>query len=266
MRKTVTRSGAISRIDHFLTTARPQTPCVVIDLDIVRERFRALRALLPNVAIYYAVKANPSSDVIAALAGQGASFDLASAGEIDRCVTLGIDPNRFCFGNTIKRETDIVRTHALGVDLYAFDSLPELEKLAAAAPGARVFCRLSVHGRGAEWPLTRKFGCTVPLAAELLVRAKSLGLRPAGVSFHVGSQQTDPGQWDIAIGHAASVFHTCHRQGVALHLLNLGGGLPAHYRAPVPPLERYAETIFQAVRQHFGPARHLFLASPAAPP
>jgi ornithine decarboxylase len=252
----------MSRYDQILTATNPSTPCVVVDLEIVREKLRALRTLFPNVLIYYAVKANPAPDVIAALAALGASFDLASAGEINRCVSLGIDPGRFCFGNTIKREVDIAWTHSFGVDLYAFDCLAELEKLARAAPGARVFCRLSVHASGAEWPLTRKFGCSVPMAAELLVHARSLGLRPVGVSFHVGSQQTDPGRWNVAIGHAARVFHACQRQGVPLHLLNLGGGLPAHYRAPVPTLERYAEEITTSVVRHFGASTPQLMIEP----
>ena len=152
------------------------------------------------------MKANPAGPVIAALASLGIGFDLASVGEIDRCCQLGIAADRFCFGDTIKPESDIASAYELGIDLYAFDSHAELEKLARAAPGARVFCRLSVHGRGAEWPLTRKFGCWPQLAIELLVRAKALGLRPVGTSFHVGSQQTDPAQWMTAIGHAARVF------------------------------------------------------------
>jgi len=249
---TDTAVATLARIDGFLAQRAPATPCVVIDLETVRERYHALRAVLPHAAIYYAVKANPAPAVIAAIAQRGAGFDLASAGEIDRCRSLGIDPSWFCFGNTIKRESDIARACALGITLFAFDSMPELQKLARAAPGARVFCRLSVHGRGADWPLTRKFGCPPHRAIELLLSARTLGLRPVGVSFHVGSQQTDPGQWSIAIGRAAEVFHACHRRGLALDLLNVGGGLPAQYRAPVPPLSAYAETIQTAMVQHFG--------------
>ena len=55
-------------------------------------------------------------------------------------VLSGIGADRFCFGNTIKRERDIAWAHAIGVDLFAFDSVAELDKLARAAPGARVFC------------------------------------------------------------------------------------------------------------------------------
>jgi ornithine decarboxylase len=243
--------NAIARIDRYLARHMPLTPCVIIDLETVRQRCIALQALLPDARIYYAVKANPAGTVISALASLGVGFDLASAGEIERCQQLGIATNRFCFGNTIKRERDIVQAHKLGIDLYAVDSPAELEKLARAAPGARVFCRLSVHGRGAEWPLTRKFGCSPQLAMELLVHAKALGLRPVGTSLHVGSQQTDSKQWAIAIGHAARIFHGCQRQGVMLDLLNVGGGLPAQYRTPVPPLADYVETIIAAVRHDF---------------
>ena len=243
--------NAVARIDRYLARHMPLTPCVIIDLETVRQRCIALQALLPDARIYYAVKANPAGTVISALASLGVGFDLASAGEIERCQQLRIASDRFCFGNTIKREGDIVQAHKLGIDLYAVDSPAELEKLARASPGARVFCRLSVRGRGAEWPLTRKFGCSPQLAIELLVHAKALGLRPVGTSFHVGSQQTDPKQWAIAIGHAARIFHGCQRQGVMLDLLNVGGGLPAQYRTPVPPLADYVETIMAAVKREF---------------
>jgi len=242
----------MTRIDEFLARQAPVTPCVVVDLDIVRERYSALRNLMPNASIYYAVKANPAPQVIVALADMDIGFDLASRGEIDRCRALGIAPQRFCFGNTIKSESDVAWACALGIDMFAFDSSGELEKLARSAAGSRVFCRIAAHSNGAEWPLSRKFGCAPHLAVELLLRAKEVGLHPIGVSFHVGSQQTDPGQWCVAIAHAASVFRACARRGLQLDLLNLGGGLPAHYVSPVPPLLDYAATMNAAIEQQFG--------------
>ena len=250
------------RIDEFLATARPATPCVVIDLDIVRARLRALRALFPATSIYYAVKANPAADIIAALAALDCCFDLASPGEMERCRGAGVPVSRLSYGNTIKRERDIAAAFAEGIDLFAFDSEPELEKLARVAPGARVFCRLLVRDTGAEWPLSHKFGCDQRTAIDLLIKARTLGLCPAGVSFHVGSQQTDPRQWAVPIAHAAGIFRACGRRGIALSLLNLGGGLPAQYRAAVPALERYAEVINTALTQEFGTARPHVLLEP----
>jgi ornithine decarboxylase len=253
----------IARIDAFLDAAHPATPCVVVDLERVRAQYRALQSLMPSAEIFYAVKANPGLSVITTLAALGASFDLASRGEIERCRALGIPPQRFSFGNTIKRESDIVMARVAGIDLFAFDSETELRKLARAVPGARVFARLSVHGGGADWPLTRKFGCDPHTAHELLILARLLALRPAGVSFHIGSQQTDPNRWALPIARAAEVFRRCAREGIDLELLNLGGGLPAFgYREAVPPLAAYVEVMESALNRNFGSARPRILIEP----
>jgi ornithine decarboxylase len=218
-------------IDRFLAEEQPPTPFLVVDLDVVRARYAALRAILPRAEIYYAVKANPAKEIVAALAVLGANFDLASPGELDICRGLDVPPERLSFGNTIKRERDIASSANSGIELFAFDSAAELGKLARRAPGARVFCRMLVENKGADWPLTDKFGCRAHMAADLLVTAKKLGLRPAGLSFHVGSQQTQPRAWAEAIAHAAWIFRACAHRGLTLEMLNVGGGLPAHYQA-----------------------------------
>jgi ornithine decarboxylase len=192
----------------------------------------------------------------------GVGFDLASEGEIDRCLSLGIPAARFSFGNTIKRERDIAFAYAQGVRLFALDSQGELDKLARLAPGAEIFCRLAVPEHGAEWPLTRKFGCHREMAVHLLLHAKKQGLKPVGVSFHVGSQQTEPDAWRPAIEMAACVFQDCAKGGLSLDLLNLGGGLPAHYRAPVPPLAQYSDVIETALQKSFGQARPRIIIEP----
>jgi len=258
--------GRSIRIQRFIATNPIPTPFVVMDLDMVRENYRALAALFPDATIFYAVKANPALAVVAALAALGAHFDLASEGEVRRCQEAGIGAGRLSFGNTIKRELEIAHAREFGIDLFAFDSIAELEKIARAAPGARVFCRLRVENEGADWPLTRKFGCTASMAADLLKYAPRLGMRPIGVSFHVGSQQTDPAQWRAAIAGATGVFRACRRAGLDLELLNVGGGLPAHYRAAVPALAAYGEAIHRGLAESFGasmpriivePGRHL---------
>ena len=140
-------------------------------------------------------------------------------------LAAGAKPEHISFGNTIKKQVDIAAAYALGVRLYAFDSEAELNKLAAAAPGAQVFCRILTSGVGADWPLSRKFGCDVAMAESLLRAAPGKGLTPVGVSFHVGSQQRDPEQWDSALAEAADLFRRLEADGVYLTLVNLGGGL-----------------------------------------
>src|SRR6187402_2323972 len=147
------------KIARFLAEQQPATPCLVVDLEIVEENFRSLTAALPDAKIYYAVKANPAPEILSLLARLGSCFDTASVPEIEMALAAGATPDRISFGNTIKKERDVARAFALGVSLYAVDSVEEVEKVARAAPGARVFCRILTDGAGAEWPLSRKFGC-----------------------------------------------------------------------------------------------------------
>lgn len=235
---------------------------MVLSLDVVAERYRALAAAFPDASVYYAVKANPEDPVISLLARLGARFDVASPAEVDLCLRLGASPDTISYGNTIKKSSDISYAYRNGIRLFALDCAAELEKLADAAPGASVLCRLLTSGEGADWPLSRKFGCDAEMAVDLLVQASRLGLDPCGVSFHVGSQQRDPAQWDAAVGRAAQVFKQVGRQGIDLEVLNLGGGFPAHYLADVPPIESYASAIYGAVERHFGAQRPRMIVEP----
>ncbi|MBB4285286.1 ornithine decarboxylase [Roseospira goensis] len=238
---------------------RPATPCLVVDLDVVEANYHALRAALPEAAVYYAVKANPAPPLVARLVALGSSFDTASLPEIDLCLSLGADPARLSFGNTIKKARDIAAAHDRGVDLFAFDAEEELRKIAAHAPGARVFCRLLIDNAGAEWPLSRKFGCSPAMARDLMRLADRLGLRPVGLSFHVGSQQTDPAQWDPALEAVARLFADLRADGLAPTLVNLGGGLPTRYGRPVPEAAVYGARIRDTVARLFDTAPDLIV-------
>jgi ornithine decarboxylase len=240
------------RIYRFLAQNCPETPCLVVDLDVIAEAYDLLRWYLPLARIYYAVKANPAPQIVAMLERKGANFDVASRGEIELCLDNGVTADRLSFGNTVKKEKDIAFAHQAGLRLFAFDSAAELDKLARAAPGARVFCRILVACDGAEWPLSRKFGCAPEMAVELLRRARDFGLDPYGVSFHVGSQQTDLGRWDEAIGSAARMFSLLAEADIELRLVNIGGGFPAHYSRDVPAIDGYARAVMAAITRHFG--------------
>lgn len=251
------------KIARFLAQERPETPCLVVDLDVIDANYRALRAALPLAAIYYAVKANPARPVLEALVALGSCFDAASAWEIDQCLAVGAEPQRISYGNTIKKRRDIAHAYHAGVRLFAFDSRDELEKLAEEAPGAQVYCRILTASEDAQWPLSRKFGCSLVMARDLMMRAADLGLDPHGLSFHVGSQQTNPRWWDVAIGRSAMVFSDLREAGLELRMLNLGGGFPARYRGDaLPPLDRYARSIMQSVRRHFGNQRPDIIIEP----
>ncbi|HEX2113524.1 MAG TPA: type III PLP-dependent enzyme [Alphaproteobacteria bacterium] len=240
------------KIARFLAEQQPQTPCLVVDLDVVAGNYKKLRTAVPDARIYYAVKANPAPEILRTLAALGSSFDTASVNEIDMVLGAGAGAERISFGNTIKKRSDIAAAYARGVRLYAFDSAAELDKIAGAAPGSRVFCRILTSGAGADWPLSRKFGCDVDMARELLLEAAQRDVVPHGVSFHVGSQQRDPAAWDTAVAEAARLFRDLEERGVRLTMLNIGGGFPTRYRKGVPALNAYGAAIKESIVRHFG--------------
>lgn len=257
-------SAAISpdSVRDFLDRTAPETPCLVMDLAEVRGRYAGLRSVLPDARICYAVKANPTPEVVRELVGLGASFDIASPGEIDLCLAQGATAESLSYGNTIKKRSDIARAYARGVRLFATDSEADLTNIAEAAPGSRVFCRVLVDNKGSRTPFGRKFGCPPETAVDLLRRARSLGLDAYGVSFHIGSQQLDPAAWEHGIRAAREVFDGLAAHGVAPSMVNLGGGLPAGYTDIAPPLRDYAERIEQALDRHFGARRPELLIEP----
>ncbi|MDD3869129.1 MAG: type III PLP-dependent enzyme, partial [Candidatus Cloacimonetes bacterium] len=118
------------------------TPCLIIDLDTIRNKYLELQATMPNYKVFYAVKANPMDEVILLLAGLGSNFDLASRYELDQMLRLGIEPSRLSFGNTIKKPEDIKYFHDKGVDFFATDSMIDLENLAKYAPGSKILFRI----------------------------------------------------------------------------------------------------------------------------
>ena len=242
------------KIARFLEDVRPATPCLVLDVDRVEQNYRALAAALPLARIYYAVKANPALPVLQRLVSLGSAFDAASWEEIEMVLAAGAAPSAVSYGNTVKKESAIARAFAAGVRMYAFDSEAELEKLARAAPGAKVYCRILVENAGADWPLSRKFGCSVEMAADLMLRAGTLGLDPYGLSFHVGSQQRDAVAYEAAIAKVGMLFTDLSERGVNLRMVNLGGGFPVRYSDDVPGIDHFAYAIMRAMTRAFGNA------------
>jgi ornithine decarboxylase len=132
------------------------------------------------------------------------------------------------------------------------DSDGEVAKVAAAAPGSEVLIRIDTSGEGSDWPLSGKFGCTPQEAVVLLRQGADLGLEPAGIAFHVGSQQRDPSRWEPPIASASWVFDQLRDLGIDLRVVDIGGGLPAAHEGSFPSLSVYRDTIFGALQRHFG--------------
>lgn len=231
-----------------------ETPFLVVDTATVAQHYDELTSVFPFARLFYAVKANPAVEILTLLRDRGACFDIASIYELDRVLGLGVGADRISFGNTIKKSKDIRYFFDKGVRMYATDSEADLRNIAKAAPGSRVYVRILTEGtQTADWPLSRKFGCQSDMALDLLLLARDLGLEPYGVSFHVGSQQRDIGTWDAAIAKAKVIFERLQQEdGLALKMINLGGGFPANYLTKTHPLATYAEEVTRYLKEDFG--------------
>ncbi|WP_067510247.1 GNAT family N-acetyltransferase [Actinoplanes sp. TFC3] len=216
---------------------------IIYDLTGIEQQYRQLRAELPGVRVRFAMKACPVDDVLSALAQAGAGFDAAGPGEIRQALRTGISPQNVHYGNTIKSDEDIAVACRLGITLYATDCIEDVQAIARYAPGSTVFCRVSTTGQGAVWGLTGKCGTDDPIT--VLAEARRLGLRPAGLSLHVGSQQMTVAAWEAAFGTLEPLILGLLAEDIRLEHVNLGGGLPALGHPGLhPPLA----AIFAAIR------------------
>jgi ornithine decarboxylase len=228
------------------------TPFLVLDLDVIKANYEALRVNFPYATPYYAIKACPHDRVVSALRDLGSCFDVASRWELDQMLGLGVAPDRMSYGNTIKKERDIAYFYEKGVRLFVTDSPSDLDKISRAAPGSKVSFRLLTEGLGADWPLSKKFGCHPDLVRQLIKLSVRLGLDPYGITFHPGSQQRDVGAWSSAITQAGMLFRWAREEAnVKLRMLNMGGGFPADYMEPTDALAQYAEDISRFLDNNF---------------
>ena len=249
------------KIESFIRNTAFDRPTLVLDVDRVAAQYDALSAGLGRAAIHYAVKANPERAILTRLVALGSQFDADSRAEIALCLEAGAAPEHISFGNTVKRASDIAYAHAQGVTLFAADAADELEKIAEHAPGAAVYIRLLVENSDADWPLSRKFGTSHSRVLSLLATARDLGLRPVGLSFHVGSQTREAWMWAGVLDQVAKVWAAARSGGFALDLLNIGGGFPAFYGDAIAPARDYAAQVMEMVEARF-PGAETVMAEP----
>ena len=235
--------AALGKLDH-------PTPYLLMDLDAVEGAYHAITDALPDVTIRYATKCNPDPRILRRLHTAGSAFEIASCSELQTLIGLGVRAEDVIFSSPVKPWEHIREAARAGVWRFAFDSTSELDKLAEHAPGAAVYVRLATGRPASTVPSEGKFGVGGGQAVELMRHARSLGLHPYGIAYHVGSQMADPTAWEDATRRAAAVLRALQARGITLRMLNIGGGFPARYADPVPDLADYGARIRRAVQRH----------------
>jgi ornithine decarboxylase len=223
------------------------TPVLVMDTATLKRTAQTFVSYAPAIATYYAVKANADSQVLLTLAAEGIGFEVASQAELELLLSLGIASDRIITSNPIKAPAFIGAAHATGVDRFVVDSIDEIDKLATRAPGCQLLLRLAVDNTGSTWPLDEKFAATAIETVELALHAVEAGLRPVGLTFHVGSQCTNSYAWATALRDAKAVWDEVKTHGINFDTLNVGGGFPAAHDDVHPDHVQSLDSIVASV-------------------
>jgi len=266
-----TDNGEQDNLDELQAIAgKHGTPVLVIDHEKIRENYREFRENLPRVQAYYAVKANPSPEIVRTLYKLGASFDVASLPEF-KIVYENIKGlpakerqdfiwDKIIYANTIKqiaalRELDQYKP------LVTYDNIYELGKIKEHCPHAGLCLRIKVPNTGSMVELSSKFGIHPGEAVDLIDESFKAGLVVEGLSFHVGSQCNNFENYMQAIQLAASILKESESRGHAINILDIGGGFPVKYHSKVKAFKTLARKLNAEFKRLFPETMEL-LAEP----
>ncbi|ENK0809777.1 type III PLP-dependent enzyme [Vibrio fluvialis] len=237
---------------HLIESSVEQfgAPLLMLDCDIIRQQYRALSAALPNVTLHFALKPLPHPVVVRTLLQEGASFDLATTGEVELVAQEGVPAERTIHTHPIKRDSDIRDALAYGCNVFVVDNLNELAKFKAYRDDVELLVRLSFRNSEAFADLSKKFGCSAEQALTIIEMAKEWNIRIKGLSFHVGSQTTNPQKYVEAIHTCKEVMEQVVERGLpALSTLDIGGGFPVNYTKQVMPIDQFCVPINEALAE-----------------
>jgi diaminopimelate decarboxylase len=211
--------------------------------------------------ICYAVKANSNLSILREIARHGIGADLVSVGELERALTVGINPQRIVFSGVGKTPFEMERALRAGILFFNVESTFELESLSQVARSLGVRAPVSLrinpnidaktNAKIATGLYTTKFGLPeqdLPFLADLIARDPHLEL--VGIACHIGSQIVELAPLEKASQRMADLATALINRGHSLKYLDLGGGLGIRYHEENPPsVQAYAQTLIAAAQK-----------------
>lgn len=238
-------------IDDLVTRLAPCCPLHILDSRHLATTADVFTSLFRGT-VMYAVKCNPSKEVIKTLAKSGIkTFDAASIEEV-RLIRKWVPSAKIHFMHTVKSREAIREAYfEHQVRVFVCDCQDELHKILAEtnlAPDLDIFVRLALpKNDDAKYDFSIKFGAAPDTAIALLKEARLVAHR-LGVMFHVGSQCTSTAAFQRGITTAAYVITAA---GVSVDSLDVGGGFPVAYpHQPAPPLADFFNDIHRTIDAH----------------
>lgn len=252
------------------------TPCYIYSKAMLTRAYLDFAAAFPerNVLICYAAKANSNLAILNLFARLGAGFDIVSEGELHRVIAAGGDPRKVVFSGVGKRAEEMRAALEHNILCFNVESEPELLRLAdvASAMGKRAPVSIRVnpdvdpktHPYIATGLKENKFGVAFDDARAIYRKASALAsIQIIGIDCHIGSQITDVAPFADALDKVLTLVDELASDGIALHHIDLGGGIGIQYKDEVPiAFSHYAATLTERMkgRSHqliFEPGRSL---------
>ncbi|MDO4231110.1 MAG: diaminopimelate decarboxylase [Lautropia sp.] len=214
-----------------------------------------------DALICYAVKANSNLGIIDLFARLGAGFDVVSGGELARVIAAGGDPAKVVFSGVGKSADEVRQALDAGIGCFNVESVPELLRINDIAgqmgKKAPVSIRVNPDVDAATHPYIstglkeNKFGISHDLALAVYQQAATLPhLRVQGIDCHIGSQITEVSPFLAALDRLLALVDRIEAAGIAIHHLDLGGGLGIRYDDETPPSpEALMQALFARLEQ-----------------
>jgi diaminopimelate decarboxylase len=245
-------AGPDGQVMHAESVPVPQivralgTPVYIYSRQSFESRYRALAEAISGCGsrpgICYAVKANSNLAVLRLFHELGAGFDIVSAGELQRVLAAGGNPDRVVFSGVGKTTEELDLALKVGIDCFNVESAAELERLSSRAAllerRARIAVRVNPDVDAATHPYIstglkeNKFGVPADTAVRLYqAAAADPWLDPVGIACHIGSQIEQAAPMLEALNCLLGLVDELAGQGISLTNLDLGGGFGITYRA-----------------------------------
>ena len=224
------------------------SPLLVLDCETLRNQYRRLKRALPNVDLYFAIKALPNETVIATLHKEGCHYDIATQGEVKLLEKNGVPATMTIHTHPIKRDIDIRSTLRFGCTTFVVDNEFELEKFVRYKERVGLLLRLSFPNPDAVVNLSKKFGLSIDDAQGFIDRAEALGIHVKGISFHVGSQSPHSQSHVDAINRSIEIIEASRsKRDTPMSILDIGGGFPINYDGSSIDIEKFCAPINEAL-------------------
>lgn len=248
------------KTDLVQLTENHTRPFYFYDLDDAVVRARAF--MKSGARVHYAMKANSNSRLLRALAAEGLGVDVVSLGEMQKALSLGLDPKKIIFSGVGKDREELesaIRHKILQINVESFEELQHLEGLCQELRAEiDIALRLNIH---IEAPTHKhvqtatpesKFGLDQRQLPDVLgwLKASSRRVKLKSLTVHIGSQILDVPVFQRMSVEIGKIFSGVKAQGFALERLDLGGGLGIDYKTKgeedMPRLQEYFSALLNS--------------------